>query len=219
VRHVRRLCDFSSRTSFSAHSQASGIFPASLKARAFAKAWLSADRSAADSFPDPTPRALRAAADMLRIASGPRPSLLRRATNLDPQRFDRNVYPRQPARGCHRECRGDGGSTRRGGTGREMTALPTPRAGPRAPHRGPITYCSGRAPPALGDVLPSANVAGPPPIVQERCRNAPSPSLLSLSSSVANFESKRFLIGSRVALYAATPRKRTSLEPSSCDMG
>jgi hypothetical protein len=67
VRHVRRSCDFSSLTSSAAHSRASGIFPASRKARAFAKAWLSADRSAADSFPGRAPLALRSAADVLRI--------------------------------------------------------------------------------------------------------------------------------------------------------
>jgi hypothetical protein len=65
--HFNRLCDLSSLTSFSAHSRASGIFPASRKARAFAKAWLSAERSAAESFPGRAPRALRAAGDMLRI--------------------------------------------------------------------------------------------------------------------------------------------------------
>jgi len=90
LHHVRRSCDLSSRTSSAAHSRASGIFPASLKARAFAKAWLSADRSAADSFPDRALRALRAAADMLRIATGP--TRFRPATYLDRQRFDRNVY-------------------------------------------------------------------------------------------------------------------------------
>jgi hypothetical protein len=67
VHHVTRSCDLSCRTSSAAHSRASGIFPASLKARAFAKAWLSADRSAADSFPDRAPRALRVAAYVLRI--------------------------------------------------------------------------------------------------------------------------------------------------------
>jgi len=56
-----------SLTSSTAHSRASGIFPASLKARAFAKAWLSADRSAADSFPDRVLWALRSAADVLRM--------------------------------------------------------------------------------------------------------------------------------------------------------
>ena len=71
VRHVRRSCDLSSLTSSAAHSRASGNFPASLKARAFAKAWLSADRSAADSFPDRAPRALRVAADTVRIATDP----------------------------------------------------------------------------------------------------------------------------------------------------
>jgi hypothetical protein len=60
--HVRRSCDLSSLSSSAAHSRASAIFPASQKARAFAKAWLSADRSAADSLPDcsgeaKTPRA------------------------------------------------------------------------------------------------------------------------------------------------------------------
>jgi hypothetical protein len=67
VRHVRRSCDLSSLTNSLAHSRASSIFPASRKASAFAKAWLSADRSAAESFPDRAPRALRSAADVLRI--------------------------------------------------------------------------------------------------------------------------------------------------------
>ena len=74
ARHVRRSCDLSSLTSSAAHSRASGIFPASLKARAFAKAWLSADRSAADSFPDRAPRELRVAADVLRIGTDPKVS-------------------------------------------------------------------------------------------------------------------------------------------------
>jgi hypothetical protein len=51
VRHIRRSCDLSRLTNSAAHWRASGIFPASLKARAFAKAWLSADRSAAASLP------------------------------------------------------------------------------------------------------------------------------------------------------------------------
>jgi hypothetical protein len=75
LHHVRRSCDLSSLTNSAAHSRASGIFPASRKARAFAKAWLSADRSAADSFPARALRALRAAADMLRIGAGPRVQL------------------------------------------------------------------------------------------------------------------------------------------------
>jgi hypothetical protein len=58
---------------------------------------LSADLSAADGFPDRAPRALRAAAGTLRICTGP--TRFRRATNLDRQRLDRNVYPRQPAHG------------------------------------------------------------------------------------------------------------------------
>ena len=48
--HVRRSCDFSSRTNSAAHSRASCIFPASRKARAFARAWLSADRSSGVAF-------------------------------------------------------------------------------------------------------------------------------------------------------------------------
>jgi hypothetical protein len=52
TRYVRRSCAFSSRTSSTAHSRASAIFPASRKARA----WLSADRSAADSLPAWAPR-------------------------------------------------------------------------------------------------------------------------------------------------------------------
>jgi len=69
--HVRRSCDFSSLTSSAAHCRASGIFPASRKARALARAWLSADRSAADSFPDRASRAVRVPDDVLRIAAGP----------------------------------------------------------------------------------------------------------------------------------------------------
>jgi hypothetical protein len=95
VRHVRRSSDLSSLTSFAAHSRASVIFPASLKARAFAKAWLSDRRSAADSFPGRALCALRSASDVLRIAADP--TRFRRATNLDRQRLDRNVYPCQAA--------------------------------------------------------------------------------------------------------------------------
>ena len=51
----------------SAHSRASGIFPASLKPSAFAKAWFRDRRSAADSFPDQALWALRSAADVLRM--------------------------------------------------------------------------------------------------------------------------------------------------------
>ena len=67
VRHLRRSCDLSSLTNSAAHSRASSTLPASLKARAFAKAWLSADRSAGDSFPVRALRALRSAAGVLRI--------------------------------------------------------------------------------------------------------------------------------------------------------
>jgi hypothetical protein len=67
VRHLRRSCDLRSLTSSSAHSRASGIFPASLNARAFARAWLSDRRSAADRFPGRALWALRSAADVLRI--------------------------------------------------------------------------------------------------------------------------------------------------------
>jgi hypothetical protein len=45
--HVTRSCDLSSLNNSAAHSGAFDIFPASLNARAFAKAWLSDDRSAA----------------------------------------------------------------------------------------------------------------------------------------------------------------------------
>jgi hypothetical protein len=51
----------------SAHSRASGIFPASLKPSAFAKAWFRDRRSAADSFPDQALWALRSAADVPRM--------------------------------------------------------------------------------------------------------------------------------------------------------
>ena len=71
ARHVRRSCDLSSLTSSAAHSRASGIFPASLKARAFASAWFSADRSVAESLPGRVPLAVPAAADVLRIATNP----------------------------------------------------------------------------------------------------------------------------------------------------
>jgi hypothetical protein len=40
VRHFKRSCDLSSLISSAAHSRASGNFPASLKARAFARASL-----------------------------------------------------------------------------------------------------------------------------------------------------------------------------------
>ena len=91
----QKACDLSSLTNSAAHSRASGIFPASRKARAFAKAWLSADRSAADSFPGRALWALRSAADVLRIILIQ--TWFRRATNLDRQRLDRNVYPCQAA--------------------------------------------------------------------------------------------------------------------------
>jgi hypothetical protein len=71
VPHVRRSWDLSRLTSSAAHWRASGIFPASLNARAFAKAWLSADRSAADSFPGRALWALRSAVDLLRIGTDP----------------------------------------------------------------------------------------------------------------------------------------------------
>jgi hypothetical protein len=96
VRHVRRSCDLSSLTSSAAQSRASCIFPASRKARAFAKAWLSADRSAADSFPDRAPRALREAADVLRIGTVRWSNSISAGTNLDPRCFDRNAIH------CHR---------------------------------------------------------------------------------------------------------------------
>jgi hypothetical protein len=105
VRHVRRSCDLSSRTSSAAHSRASGILPASLKARAFAKAWLSADRSAADSFPDRAPRALRAAADVLRIATGPMVQLGFSGRQISTvNAHDHSVYLCPPPRCRCREC-------------------------------------------------------------------------------------------------------------------
>ena len=67
TRHIRRSCALSSLTSSAAHSRASSIFPASRKARAFARAWLSERRSAADSFPARAPGAPRAADGMVRI--------------------------------------------------------------------------------------------------------------------------------------------------------
>jgi hypothetical protein len=63
-------------------------------ARAFARAWLSADRSAGDNLPALAPDEARAAGGALRIPSAPTRS--QRAINLDRQRFDRNAYPRQP---------------------------------------------------------------------------------------------------------------------------
>src|SRR6516164_7856465 len=99
TRHVSRSCDLSSLTSSAAHSRASVIFPASRKARAFARALLSADRSAADSLAaDRAPRVARLADDILRIGqgsqlgfSGPR--------NVHRQHIDRNVYQCQAAWG------------------------------------------------------------------------------------------------------------------------
>jgi hypothetical protein len=84
VCHFKRSCDLSSLTSSAAHSRASGTFPASLKARAFAKAWLRADRSAADSFPGPCPLGVtigcRRAAHLRLVQR------FRRTTNLGRQR-------------------------------------------------------------------------------------------------------------------------------------
>jgi hypothetical protein len=97
--HFRRSCDLSSLTSSAAHSRASVIFSASLKARAFARAWLSDDRSAADSFPDCVLRALRVAADMLRIGPVQGSNSGSAGDNLDRRRVDRNFYSLPPARG------------------------------------------------------------------------------------------------------------------------
>jgi hypothetical protein len=87
---ARRSCDLRSLTSSSVHSRASGIFPASRKARAFANASFSDDRSAADSFPGREAWALRSAAGVLRmvliqLGFGGYKSLLSTP--------DRNVYP------------------------------------------------------------------------------------------------------------------------------
>jgi len=161
-RHVRRSCDRSSLTSSAAHSRASGIFPASLKARAFAKAWLSADRSAADSFPNCAPRGLRAAPDILRIAPGPTVQFGIGATNLGRRRFDCNVYPCPPS--SRWRCRRWAGAGRSRpcdrGTGGEPASPPVSRIDPRTAHAAaPITspavtwsgaFCSDRAPPAWG---------------------------------------------------------------------
>jgi hypothetical protein len=133
LHHVRRSCDLSSLTSSAAHSRASGIFPASLKARAFARAWLSADRSAADSFPARAPRVVRVAADMVRIAIGP--TRVRQATNLDRRRFDRNFYSLPPARGV---AGADRGPPRQRGTLRNSAPPPTRRIDPRVAHAAPI---------------------------------------------------------------------------------
>jgi hypothetical protein len=56
---TRRSSDLGSLTNSATHSQASGIFPASRNARAFANAWLSNRRSAADSFPGRAPPVMR----------------------------------------------------------------------------------------------------------------------------------------------------------------
>src|SRR5262249_16237125 len=93
-RHVSRSCDLSSLTSSAVHSRASGILPASRKARAFARAWLTADRSAADSFPERGTRAARPVDDMLRIVWGPR--RFQRATNRDRQRLQSQHLLCQP---------------------------------------------------------------------------------------------------------------------------
>jgi len=57
---------------------------------------LSADRSAADSFPDRAALAARPADDMLRIGTGPKAV---NVTNLDRKWLDPNVYRCQPAHG------------------------------------------------------------------------------------------------------------------------
>jgi hypothetical protein len=68
TRYVRRSCALSSLTNSVAHSRASSIFPASRKARAFASAWLSADRSFGDSLPACAARVVRVPDDVLRMA-------------------------------------------------------------------------------------------------------------------------------------------------------
>ena len=113
TRYVRRSSDLSGLISSAAHSRASGIFPASRKARAFARALLSADRSAADSLAaDRAPRVARLADDILRIGqgsqlgfSGPR--------NVDRQHIDRNVYQCQAAWGGFSEDRSPNSWTRK----------------------------------------------------------------------------------------------------------
>ena len=79
---------------FEQPDQFRGPFPALLhlpgisEGKAFARAWLGADRSTEDSFPDWAPPALRLADDLLRIAAGlTRFSCSR---NLDRQLLDRN---------------------------------------------------------------------------------------------------------------------------------
>src|SRR5262249_32598811 len=79
--HVRRSCDFSSRTHSAPHPRASPIFPASRKASALPKAWLSADRSAGDNLPALALEDARAAGVVLRIPANP--TLFNWATNLD----------------------------------------------------------------------------------------------------------------------------------------
>jgi hypothetical protein len=151
VRHLRRSCDLSSLTNSAAHSRASGILPASLNARAFAKAWLSDRRSAADSFPGRAPWAFRSAVEVLRIATDP--IRFQQATNLGRRRFDRNVYPCRPAPRATAapDLRADRSRTRgrEGGCRREVAPPPTRRAGPRPAHaatnRPPLDLAAYRA--------------------------------------------------------------------------
>jgi hypothetical protein len=140
-----------------AHSRASGIFPASRKARAFAKAWLSDRRSAADSFPDRAPRALRAAAGVLRICEwsngfgGRQISTVNGsiATSIRAGRLPAPPPPRtleqiEAARADRSRTRG-----REGGCRREVAPPPTRRAGPRPAHaatnRPPLDLVAYRA--------------------------------------------------------------------------
>jgi hypothetical protein len=91
-RYARRSCAFSRWTSSAAHSRASFIFPASRKARAFARAWLSADRWAGVSLSGgPAPLSGRPADDVLRIWCWFGATRFQSAANFDPKCFDRNV--------------------------------------------------------------------------------------------------------------------------------
>ena len=124
TRHVSGSRDFSSLTSFAAHSRASCIFPASLKARAFARAWLIADRLVADSFPERASRALRVTADYAaRCYLSNWPKSFSAATNLGAQYCDRNVYVSQPVcRVAVEDASRDQGQNRHDSASREVAA-------------------------------------------------------------------------------------------------
>ena len=112
TRHVRRSCDLSSLTSSAAHSRASVILPASRKARAFVRAWLSVERSVGDSFPDRAPRAARLAHDVLRVAAGPKgPTRFQRAEKCRPSTHRSRCLLCQAAKGGFLRDRSPNSST------------------------------------------------------------------------------------------------------------